>query len=100
MMGAATSPTPPPNDAGTLIGQIVPWAIVLIVLLVIAFFGLTWLSRRLGPDDSPTENIGFTLQDLRAMRDRGELTEQEFLKARSHMIEQVDPPAPASKDPE
>ncbi len=86
----------PPDDPGSLIGQIVPWAIVLIVLLLIAFFGLTWINRRLKAPEHMPEDVGFTLEALRKMRDRGELSEEEFLKARSHMIRQVDPHEDAS----
>ena len=54
------------------------------------------LAKRLGRD-SPT--LTFTLQDLREMRDRGELNEREYDAMRSTIIRQTKPeshrPSPA-----
>ncbi|NBX35713.1 MAG: SHOCT domain-containing protein [Planctomycetes bacterium] len=50
---------------------------------IIIYFVRNWARRT--DDTSP----GFTLGDLRELRDSGEITEQEFKAARNAMISQV-----------
>lgn len=64
------------------IGRIFFWLLVLLALVVLAFMGVVWLRRWLKAEDVPTGGIGFGLSELRAMHKRGQLTDEEFERAR------------------
>ena len=69
-------------------GPILFWSLVLILLLVGAFMGVMYLRKWVRDDsgDSESEKLGFTLGDLRRLRDGGRLSDEEYEKARTQMI--------------
>jgi uncharacterized membrane protein len=74
---------------GILLGQadgsIFVWAIVLILILVVMLVAVAWLRRRLSPHED-FQGEGFSLGDLRRLHKSGQLTDEEFEKARNGLI--------------
>lgn len=67
------------------LGPIFFWSLLLIGLLIAGFFVVVLVKRRLAKaDDGP--QIGFSLSDLRQMRQQGQLTEEEYERARAKMV--------------
>ena len=64
------------------------WSAALIVLLVIGMAFALRLKRRLKAEDDPAAvpAAGFTLSDLRQMHRAGQLTEEEFTKAKEKIV--------------
>ena len=72
---------------GNLLVSLLPWLGLLVLLVLIGGAVAILIRRRMAIDERPT--IGFTLGDLRAMRDRGEISEEEFEQARDRMVTAV-----------
>lgn len=71
----------PEHSRGVMVGLF--WLVVASVVLGIVF----WLIRRwFTREDDPGLSLGFTLDDLRQMHERGELTDEEFELARKKML--------------
>jgi uncharacterized membrane protein len=68
-------------------GSVLFWAFVLILLIVLGFLAAIslrkWLSK---VEEEPENPMGFTLGDLRVMHQKGQITTEEFEKARTQMI--------------
>lgn len=62
------------------------WIGVIGAIVVLAAIGLTIARRRLLGRDHDDAGSGFTLHDLRAMRDAGRLSEEEFQHARAMIL--------------
>jgi hypothetical protein len=64
---------------------------ILMVLVVVGGFGILMIRRRLNAQDDPasSESVGFSLSDLRAMRDRGEITPEEYEITKARVIDKV-----------
>jgi len=71
-------------DVGESILPILGWLLAIVFVGAIALYWIGRWRRR-----SPSEQIGFTLSDLREMRESGDITEHEFQAARDAMIAQV-----------
>jgi hypothetical protein len=68
-------------------GSVLLWAFVLILLIVLGFLGAMSLRKWLAKEeDEPDNPMGFTLGDLRAMHTKGQITTEEFEKAKVLMI--------------
>ena len=65
---------------------VIIWSVVLVALLVAGIAVLGWVRSRLLCDDDDPEQWMADLSPLRAMRARGELTEDEYEAARDAMI--------------
>src|SRR5690554_1191289 len=61
------------------------WLLVLLGLVVIAAAAALWL-RRWYRSDQSTAAIGFTLGDLRRLHREGQMTDDEFERAKARMI--------------
>ena len=61
------------------------WSLVVIVLVVVGFMTIAWLRKWMKEDDIPSGGIGFGLSELRQMHARGELTDEEYERARGKM---------------
>ena len=72
---------------GNLLVTLLPWLGLLVLLVLVGGAVAILIRRRMAIDERPT--IGFTLGDLRAMRDRGEISEEEFEQAREKMVRAV-----------
>ena len=61
------------------------WLLVLLLLVVAGFVGISWLRKWMKEDDIPTGGTGFGLSELRQMHARGELTDEEYERASGKM---------------
>ncbi len=77
MIAAATQ-----NDYGKLF----VWSLILIAVVVVGFFVVVWVKRRMQAQDPPTAPLGFTLADLRELHRSGKMTDEEFERARGKMV--------------
>jgi hypothetical protein len=62
------------------------WSLVLICLLVGGFFAISKLRQWLREDDTPAPAIGFTLSDLRQLHRQGQMTDEEFERAKAKIV--------------
>lgn len=67
------------------IAPIFLWLFVLIGLLLIAGAGVLWLRRWYRTDETAAP-IGFTLGDLRRLHREGQMTDEEFERAKAQII--------------
>ena len=74
------------------------WSLVLIVLVVAAFFAVVRLRGWLRDDDTPP-SAGFSLTDLRQLHRQGKMTDEEFEKARNLMVAHAKQMAEKLPDP-
>jgi uncharacterized membrane protein len=84
------------NQALPLVGWVIVTVVVVAIGTVVVFVVRRWAQR-----DAPLES--FTIQDLREMRSRGEITESEFAAMRAALLSQMDLRASAGvggKEPE
>ena len=84
---------------GSLFGDVLPWLGALFAVVVIGAVAI-WLLRRMLKQDSGGGSGGFTLQDLRDMRASGELSDEEFEKARASIIGRLSEPSATGDEPE
>ena len=77
--------------------DVLPW---LGVLMIVAIVGgvIILIARRMASESSESAAVGFTLHDLRQLHAAGELSDEEFARARDSMIGRVR--ANASPQPE
>ena len=66
-------------------GSIMFWSIVLVVVLILGLVVVMYVRRQITEPDAPS-HIGFTLSDLRQMHKRGQMTDEEFEKAKAKII--------------
>ncbi len=71
--------------AEDVFSRVLPWLIGLTVIVVIGGIVLTAIRRSMR--SGTTKHEGYTLGDLREMRSRGQLTDEEFEKAKAKVIE-------------
>jgi hypothetical protein len=70
--------------------DVLTWGGILIGVVLIGSVFIMLLRRRLRDSSTPTgDDAGFSLSDLRAMRDRGEITPEEFEQTRAKVIAKV-----------
>ena len=79
------------DRGASLFRNVMPWLIVLTAIVLVGAIILHYLRKSLHHDQTGTTQ-GFTLYDLRQLHASGELSDEEFEKARSAMIESVNPP--------
>ena len=66
------------------------WGCILMGVVVAGSFVIMMIKRRLKDGDVPTTaDAGFSLSELRAMRDRGEITPDEYEQTRARVIAKV-----------
>jgi uncharacterized membrane protein len=73
-------------SGGDLLAEVLPWVLILLAFVVVASVVIMWLHRRVRSDHPSATGGGFTLHDLRQMHARGELTDEEFQRAREAVI--------------
>lgn len=79
------------------------WLFVLIVLTVLAGVVIVIVRRRLIEPDAKANSPGSLMEDLRRMRDRGEITQEEYDRTRKTIAARAagrEPPPPPPPDPE
>jgi hypothetical protein len=64
---------------------------ILMALVIVGGFGILLIRRRLNneEDADASASVGFSLSELRAMRDRGELTAEEYEITKARVIDKV-----------
>src|SRR5687767_1384265 len=73
-------------QADNVIG-ILGWSLVLILFIVGMFMAVIWLKKWMKDDeDAAPAKLGLTLSDLRQIHARGEMTDEEYERARSKMM--------------
>lgn len=80
----------------SLIGEVLPWLLVLAVIVIAGGFILVYLRRAIKEDRGGTPG-GFTLQDLRDLYAAGTFTEEEYERAKSVMIGRLRTPENPSR---
>lgn len=73
-------------DADSTISA-VGWSLVVAVVALVALVGVMRLRKWLKEDDVSAGGVGFTLSDLRRLQREGKITDEEFERARSKMVE-------------
>lgn len=71
------------------VGAIMVWAGVLVVVVIGGGLALFWIRRRLLASDAATGGDAVSLQTLRDMKARGELSDAEFEAAKAVVLEQL-----------
>jgi hypothetical protein len=62
------------------------WAVgIIILMIVIAAPVILWMRRRLAPGEE-SRGPGFTLADLREMHKKGQMSDEEFERAKSKLL--------------
>ena len=74
--------------AEDLFGQVLPWLIMLLVVVVVGAAGI-YLVRRMLQGGHGATGEGFTLYELRRMRTAGQLSDEEFERAKALIIGRV-----------
>ncbi len=74
--------------AEDLFGQVLPWLIMLLVVVVVGAAGIYFV-RRMLQGGHRTTGEGFTLDELRRMRAAGQLSDEEFERAKALIIGRV-----------
>ena len=74
--------------AERLFGDLLPTLGMLVLIILVGGGIAVWLKRRYQGGDA-SGGVGFTLGDLRELRARGEISEEEFEKARAGMVRGV-----------
>ena len=74
---------------GDLFGRLLPWLAGLLVL-ALAGAGLMVFTRRMAVGrQTPGRREGFELDDLRSLMERGEISPDEYDRARRRMVERA-----------
>src|SRR5450432_3860233 len=62
------------------------WIVVLLAIVGLLLGAVYWARKRLSPNEE-FRGEGFTLSDLRQMHETGQLTDEEFERAKAKMVE-------------
>lgn len=73
------------SSAGDLFQRIWPTLLVLAAVAIVGGLFAMWLRRRLASKDEGA-TAGFTLEDLRRLHRSGEMSDEEFAKAKEAML--------------
>ncbi len=77
-------------DPGKVESEVFTWGVILILLIVVGGAVIMMIRRRLRDAAANAgADAGFSLSDLRAMRDRGEITSDEYEQTRARVIAKV-----------
>jgi hypothetical protein len=72
-------------------GVVLPLA-VLLAIVIAGWFGIRWIGKWSRSDDS--DRVPFSLEDLRRLRREGEISEEEFERAKEQMLSVAKRPSP------
>lgn len=73
------------RSAEQLPADILPWLLVLVAVIIVGGV-IIYLVRRSLYSNTSSSSAGFTLHDLRTLHAAGELSEEEFQRAKAQMI--------------
>jgi hypothetical protein len=74
------------HDGSRLLADVLPWLSALVALMVVGAVAIYLIRRTLTSDNALSSKTSFTLQDLRDMHAAGDLTDEEFQRAKDAMI--------------
>lgn len=77
------------------LSTIMVWVALLLVAVIVGGVGLFWVRRRLLGGEETEAAEGVSLQSLREMRSRGELSDAEFEAAKAVVLAQMGAAGPA-----
>lgn len=66
------------------VSPIFVWSLILAAVIVMGFVLVSWVRRRLTSTEGPPAP-GFSLDDLRALHRSGQMSDQEYERARAKM---------------
>jgi len=84
----STASAPGISNASDLFVTILPYAAAIVALAIVGGV-VMMISRRKIDSAARGGPIGFTLADLKELRERGELSEQEYDRARQEVIDRA-----------
>lgn len=79
----------PLAPSGQLFTDVLPWLLMLVGLVIVGAVFIYAARRMLRSSGSSSASAGFTLQGLRELHAAGELSTEEYERARTAMIGQV-----------
>jgi uncharacterized membrane protein len=74
---------------GDLFGRLLPWLGGLLVLAIVGGMVMLWTRRMAVGREKERPNDGFGMDGLRRMLDRGEITPEEYDRARRKLVQRV-----------
>ena len=78
--------TTPPALALAGVGGLAVGLVALLVLAVVGLLVVSYLRKRTLDDGADVTGVGFTLSDLRRLHASGEMSDEEYERARSAMV--------------
>jgi hypothetical protein len=87
---------PSADESSQLLSKVFPWLLVLIGVILVGGVVLMLIRRNLS-SETTSPSTGFTLHDLRTLHDAGEISDEEFDRAKKMMIGRVQAAAVAAK---
>ncbi len=83
---AATAGSNPAGAAGSLFSQVAPWLGMLALVVIAGWIVILFVRRSMRAESEA--QVGFTLEDLRRLHRAGEISGEEFERAKSAMFAQ------------
>ena len=73
------------QESSGALPRVLIWSLALIVVVIIGFVIVSWLRSRIKDTDTGPV-AGFTLSDLRRLHKSGQMTDEEFERAKAKII--------------
>ena len=86
MLTALDPVAPTQHTQQTLLADVLPWLILLLGLVIAGGIVIFWVRRSLSAAHSSSSDTGFTLHELRELHRKGEISDEEFERARTAII--------------
>jgi hypothetical protein len=67
-------------------GAVLIGSVIVLIIAVVGFLGVKWISKWMKNQDDPTVGTGFTLSDLRQLHKSGKMSAEEFEKAKAILL--------------
>lgn len=80
-------------------GGFLLWTAVVVAAMVAMAVFVTWLRRQLFHSEDVTDNQPFMLDDLRQLRDSGQISEEEYERARDRLLGSIRGQMPEPTEP-
>jgi hypothetical protein len=81
---------------GALFGELLPWLVALVLAVVAGAVVIYLIRRAMGGEGSIPD--GFSLHELRRLREAGQLTDEEFERAKASVIGRLAEPDEQPRD--
>ena len=77
-----------PTAAGDVFSEVLPWLVVLVILVLVGGIVISAIRKSIRSDEGDAAH-GFTLHDLRRMHAAGDLSDEQFERAKAKLIRAV-----------